>query len=740
MYQCRCCNKAVKVTDGKISALALHFNPTSTSYCKRKFTPLDRGMLGVFDNDRDAPSKKVVPSADATSHGGAASNIGSFHTQSVEQWLDAGKRRAHKMLVAVVRRRSIAWIIGESLPFTILQSRSFLDMIEAVTPAALPAFKSARQVKRDIGVVSLNLFDQAISALSKTSFSMQLDEWTTPGMQHAFQALVLTHIDQEWQYHSYCIDFQVLRGRHSGSTFAGHVVSFLTDNGLTDNWNGVITTDSASSNTRMSTLIERKLETEKVKLKNPFVARTSHIRCFAHHLNLVVQTMCIAFGVPREESSRQSKIVVPVGGVVEDEDPEDEHRDLPVVGDWDEAEKELESAAGGKTEKTERNLPPVLVAIPEEEDEDREDPEDPDAGAAAHGGVQGSDTQSTTGPDPAPPPPSGQLPGYGQEKGYLSPLTKIATIVKIARSSPERRRKYLRKAREAYNGNKIMADAVLVPPAFNKTRWNSRYFQLHSALKYAKGLVYVVRSDEEGVYDINLNINADEIKLLKKVTDILTYFLTLIKSVEREAPTAADILRYHGDLAHALKVECDEARQLNNEVGTFFANALQLGMDKLAVYRERASQYDPLLLAAILDPKYRLAILLKDYSSATVARAKELLKIEVEKVIGSGSAPLRSTVFSPAGAAKPQWRRFSPPPEQNHTDEITAYLLGGFPFRSGETTLGWWRDNAKNLRVLSEVARRVLASAGSTAAVERVFSAAGRICTPRRRSIAPATI
>ncbi|CAD6954815.1 unnamed protein product, partial [Tilletia controversa] len=107
-------------------------------------------------------------------------------------------------------------------------------------------------------------------------------------------------------------------------------------------------------------------------------------------------------------------------------------------------------------------------------------------------------------------------------------------------------------------------------------------------------------------------INADEIKLLKKVTDILTYFLTLTKSVEREAPTAADILRYHGDLVHALKVECDEARQLNNEVGTFFANALQLGMDKLAVYRERASQCDPLLLAAILDPKYRLAILLKE--------------------------------------------------------------------------------------------------------------------------------
>ncbi|KAE8215555.1 hypothetical protein CF327_g1193 [Tilletia walkeri] len=60
-FECRCCNNPVKVTDKKISALALHFNPDSTSYCKYKFTLKDKGMLGVFDDDKDAPCRASVP-------------------------------------------------------------------------------------------------------------------------------------------------------------------------------------------------------------------------------------------------------------------------------------------------------------------------------------------------------------------------------------------------------------------------------------------------------------------------------------------------------------------------------------------------------------------------------------------------------------------------------------------------------------------------------------------------------
>ncbi|KAE8217333.1 hypothetical protein CF319_g8554 [Tilletia indica] len=187
-------------------------------------------------------------------------------------------------------------------------------------------------------------------------------------------------------------------------------------------------------------------------------------------------------------------------------------------------------------------------------------------------------------------------------------------------------------------------------------------------------------------------------------------------------------------------MEIKEAKVTGGETGKLFANALQAAADKLSVYRARAAKCDALLLATILHPRYRLHTFGKDYTSREVDRAKELLRREVERVNGSKSAPLLATLVSPAGVAKAHWQRSPEPEGEGHTDEITAYLVGGFPFRSGETALGWWRDNTKNLPVLAEVAKRVLASAGSTAAVERVFSAAGRVCSPRRRSVSPGTI
>ncbi|KAE8225186.1 hypothetical protein CF319_g2029 [Tilletia indica] len=789
LFRCRCCEKDVRVIDEKPSSLALHFNPKSTSYCKYKFNPKDKAMQGFFDGDKDAPKQHPAgQSVVVTSVGGAASYTGSLvpTTNNVEHWLADGKRRTHKLLTAVVRRRSIAWIILESLPFTIFKSRSFTDMIEAIAPSALESFKSARQVKRDLQVVSMDLFDQAITELAKGTFSIQLDEWTTPGMQHAFQALVVTHIDKDWELHSHCIDFQVIRGRHSGSTFAGHVVSFLTDNGLAKHWNGILTTDSASSNARMSALLDTELQAQGVELKHPFHPKDNHIRCFAHHLNLVVQALYVALGVPGEESTKRNKIVEPVGGVVVEADLDEDRPPVPGVGEWsdredgsadtdeeeegnEEEEEDFDAMSDDEEEAAEalhddmdvRLLPPRLSPIPEEDETDVAAPQvAPQAAFAGSLAVPVASPSTNTGAFESQSTAAGEAPGIVESQStvgkegvdtdqcpppsgtpsFMSPLVKIATIVKIARSSPERRRKFLRKAREAYVGFPKKAAALRVPPAFNKTRWNSRFFQLHAALKFAKGLVYVVRSDENGDYDISLNLSLDEIKLLRKVTDVLAYFLTLTKSVEREAATAANILRYHGALAYALKVEIAEARGTGGTVGNFFAAALEVAADKLALYRERASACDPLLLASVLHPKYRLQTLSKDYPVSAVNRAKELLRKEVELANGANAAPMLATLLSPAGAAKPQWRRSPEPAGEADTDEISAYLVGGFPFRTGETILGWWRDNAKNLPVLAEVARRVLASAGSTAEVERVFSAAGRICTPRRRRIAPETI
>ncbi|KAE8207850.1 hypothetical protein CF319_g9588, partial [Tilletia indica] len=369
----------------------------------------------------------------------------------------------------------------------------------------------------------------------------------------------------------------------------------------------------------MSTLIQDRLDHEGVELKYPFDADTNHIRCFAHHLNLVVQALYVALGVPKEENNGLNKIVEPVGGVVVEDELEEEHCKLPGVGEWSDNEKEVEAVDDEEEVMEEEEevaapvfdptldddddeeaealrddmdtslLPPRLSPIPEEDEVDSLG--EPSVLTAAVAALESQSTvgisasgaaesQSTVGagaldgesqaavgagtPDAAPPrrgedPTSAAPPPSGTPK-YISPLVKVATIVKIARSSPERRRRYLRKAMEAYAGNPKKAAAVRIPPAYNKTRWNSRYFQLHAALKFAKGMLYVVRSDDNGDYDISLNLVPDEIKLLRQITDVLTYFLTLTKAAEKEAPTAADILRYHGTLAHVLKMEIKEAK------------------------------------------------------------------------------------------------------------------------------------------------------------------------------------
>ncbi|KAK0521053.1 hypothetical protein OC835_007013 [Tilletia horrida] len=787
MWKCRLCTNEVKVPNEEVTRLALHFNPRSTSYCKNKFDPEDKFFVGWFqptDFEKELLAKKaklamINKKASKASTAAASSSVGDSEAPgapgSIDDWLERAKRRTHKMLTAVVRRRSIAWILLEALPFTIVTKRAFLDMIESISPAALASFKSARQVQRDVNLVSMSLFDQAISLLQNHTFSIQIDEWTSPGMQHAFQALVVSFIDKNWIFRTHLIDFQVLQARHSGSTFAGHIVGFLKDNDLVSRWNGVVTTDSASSNTRMSSLLDQELRQTGTVLKHPFDPQRNHIRCFAHHLNLVVQALYVALGVPKESGGpKEAKVLEPVGGVAEDGADDDGDDEGIRIDEWsddevDEPAAEEGTQPGGQPFEVDNAedgdgqvllddmdpaLMPVKLATIPEEDEDEDaasllagalftanaglaqgstsrDKQAPGVGAAA--GVEAGQASADANSQ------QGEAPSSAQP--YSSPLVRINSIVKIARSSPERRRKFLRVARQPYSNRPTKAARVRIPPAFNSTRWNSRYFQLQVALRYAKGLTFVVRSNVDGDYGVELDIKPEEIKMLKKVCDILGFFLQLTKAVERHEPTAADILRYHGFLAHVLDVEIQEAKKTGGEAATFFSNALQTAANKLAVYRNRALECDSLLLAAVLDPRYRVSQLQKYFGDQTVQRAKDLLRTEVARDNQGVIPAALPAVVSPAtGAAKTKWRSSPEPAQSSDTDEVTAYLCNGFPHRSGEKVLEWWRDNERNLPKLARVARRVLASVGSTAEVERVFSAAGRVLSPRRRRVAPKTL
>ncbi|CAD6963185.1 unnamed protein product, partial [Tilletia controversa] len=298
-FKCLFCTKGVRVVNNRVSPLALHFNDAvPSSCCKRTLNPHEKSLRGTFGPYQAPPPFK--------GDGNMASTWApSVADASVAGWIANGRRRNVKEQIAVIRRLAIIWLIVDSQPFTTLRSTAFLNVIRAINPEVEDAFRSPRTVGRDIALVSDAIRRHALSELRRHSFGIQVDEWTSPGMQHAFQATVVSFVDDDWTYKSFCIDFQVLRGRHSGATFSGLLVDLLVDEGLLQNWNKTITSDTASANTRMATCLQQRLEEEQLDVD--FDPSRDHIRCFAHHLSLVVQALYSALGVPK--TKRRSKII-----------------------------------------------------------------------------------------------------------------------------------------------------------------------------------------------------------------------------------------------------------------------------------------------------------------------------------------------------------------------------------------------------------------------------------------------
>ncbi|KAL9937308.1 hypothetical protein V8E36_003717 [Tilletia maclaganii] len=691
MFRCRCCEVDVPVVDNKPSRLALHFNGT-TSACKRKHDPKDSAMRDVL-----APCTGPAKQVRAATGGGGMTPAGqsmpvvkntppnnrafvSPGLSPIPGWLQEGKARSNQLVTSVTRLRATAWIISEAIPFSVFESSKLL----VAGPGVLPAFKSARTTKRDCGLLFDNIFSQAIKELSRNVFSLSVDEWTTPGMQYGFHGLVATYITSDWQYKSYCVDFQVLRGRHIGSLFAGHIVDFLTKHGLLDNWSGVIASDSASSNTRMSVLIADYLMENKLRPKYATDIPRNHVCCFAHHLNLAVQALYSGLGTPAEEKTRRTKVLAPVAASYDEEDDDSDAVAVPETwsdaGEDDDSDKAAEGAGqGGATDpdvdrgRNESDdeeeeeaaalradmvfMPSRLSTIPEAEEEEDGAPEKDTPRITAEDS-QGEDEVA----------PSSAQPG-------LSPLMKVAKIVEIARKSPERRRKYLRTARQAYKGNPTKATKVLIPPAFNKTRWNSRYHQLLAAVRFAKGMVYVTRANPGDDYPAELILKAKEVKQLERLVNLLACFTGVTLEMEKREPKATVVLRWHAKLAQELEQTRENVIASGDGSGQQTGAAISKALKKLDLYRARALECDAFLLAAILHPGRRATKLEAEYGAEVAKRAKDLLWAELGR-----EATEASVVVPPkpkqGDGAKSRWARDVSPDAAapDNADELTQGL------------------------------------------------------------------
>ncbi|CAD6899779.1 unnamed protein product [Tilletia caries] len=210
------------------SSLSLHLNPKhSKSACKYLYFPKDKALEGT-------------------------SRILRFrHLSPLE-----GARRP-----LAAGRAALLWVVMDALPFTAPSRPWFRDLMLAASSVAGQGLMSARSVVADLEQLSDRLLLQAVDRIKTYAapFAIRQDAWSSPSQRHTFVAFVVACLDPSWKHRQFVLNFLVLKGRHGGATFAGHLVTALKTHGILQHWTGIIVVDAASSNGRMSSILEQEM-------------------------------------------------------------------------------------------------------------------------------------------------------------------------------------------------------------------------------------------------------------------------------------------------------------------------------------------------------------------------------------------------------------------------------------------------------------------------------------------------
>jgi len=176
----------------------------------------------------------------------------------------------------------VDWVISTNQRFTCIENPAFVELIRTAG-VELP-IKSAATLKLRIN----NKFQRRKSVLiesirSTSTISISLDIWTSP-TSNSFMAIIGHWITGDFEYKEQVLDFVPVVGQHTGENLAQLLFHCLEDYECSDKLLS-ITCDNASNNgSLLDNLIELLPWGSRLK-------ECGYIRCLAHILNLIVQTV-----------------------------------------------------------------------------------------------------------------------------------------------------------------------------------------------------------------------------------------------------------------------------------------------------------------------------------------------------------------------------------------------------------------------------------------------------------------
>ncbi|CAD7061665.1 unnamed protein product, partial [Tilletia caries] len=347
---CLFCLEQKTVPKGKNNNLGNH-----RGCCPFNLKPKSPGLEPYYPPG----SKRAPTEASNMSEAGV-----SYRGRSLKGWLSGDQ----VLCLPLVRRMGLIEIITYAQPFTHMASPAHIALVSSIDPNAVAACVSHTTVRRDLELLTDTMKVEVMRILNEQDslVTLQHDAWTMRGYRFAFVAIIATYVDRDWNFRSLLLSFRVLDTRHSGASFARHLVETIQEFYLEAKWSGLIVSDSASPNRRMAAVLQQELAQRNDKVKflaeclhgigdgqaafhheatnpNPFASATHDVEssgasnsvsafpkasrrsnfvwraddcgilCFAHHLNIAIRD---AFNAMGTKFAAQMK-VIPIPEIVE---------------------------------------------------------------------------------------------------------------------------------------------------------------------------------------------------------------------------------------------------------------------------------------------------------------------------------------------------------------------------------------------------------------------------------------
>ncbi|KAG9278171.1 zinc finger BED domain-containing protein 1-like [Astyanax mexicanus] len=163
-----------------------------------------------------------------------------------------------------------------------------------------------------------------------------------------------------------------------------------------------------------------------------------------------------------------------------------------------------------------------------------------------------------------------------------------------------------------------------------------------------------------------------------------------------------------------------------------------------------AGKENPVIIAAALDPRYRKLKFLTPEDGIRLQESVEVLAVKEAKTTGTQDAKLQRANSSDRRSALETLLQSDTDSQSENEDgesedyrkvqavisEVRLYF-GEAPLSKKDDPLQWWSENEGRFPMLSKLSKSFLCIPATSTPSERIFSAAGNICSQKRASLSP---